>query len=135
GQLASAVQRGFDGYVVDARGEDLAGVVIEQIGHRIVPSGKVLTHSAAECGTPIVGFNEARRAIERREMIMSDSWLSNVAQETEKTRLQGGFFCKRRLTRHDWNDGNNLAEVLLDEVHGPEVRSTQARKSIGVSVR
>ncbi|EFW81404.1 hypothetical protein ALQ03_101085 [Pseudomonas savastanoi pv. glycinea] len=40
-------------------------------------------------------------------------------------------FCKRRLTRHDWNDGNNnLAEVLLDEVHGPEVRSTRACKSI-----
>ncbi|EGH98312.1 hypothetical protein PLA106_19639 [Pseudomonas amygdali pv. lachrymans str. M302278] len=40
----------------------------------------------------MIGFKEARRAIVRREMIMSDSWLSNVAQETEKTRLQGGFF-------------------------------------------
>ncbi|GAB0085915.1 hypothetical protein TOC8172_56360 [Pseudomonas syringae] len=86
------MQRGFDRYVVDARGEDFAGVVIEQIGHRVVPSGDVLTHNAAKCGTPMIGFKEARRAIARREMIMSDSWLSNVAQETEKTRLQGGFF-------------------------------------------
>ncbi|KWS66941.1 hypothetical protein BKM20_10805 [Pseudomonas avellanae] len=66
--------------------------MIEQIGHRVVPSGNALTRSATECGTPIVGFNEVRREIARREMIMSDSWLSNVAQETEKTRLKGGFF-------------------------------------------
>ncbi|WP_236467275.1 hypothetical protein [Pseudomonas syringae] len=61
---------------------------------------------------------------------MSGSWLNNVARETEKPRLQGGFFCKRRLTRHDWNDGNNnLAEVLLNEVHELEGRAVQAGKS------
>ncbi|ORC53927.1 hypothetical protein BZK31_26660 [Pseudomonas floridensis] len=44
--------------------------------------------------------------------------------------LQGGFLCKRRLTRHDWNDGNNnLAEVLLDEVHDSEGRAAKAAKS------
>ncbi|KAA8686852.1 hypothetical protein F4W67_28875 [Pseudomonas caricapapayae] len=78
-------------------------------------------------------LKEARRAIERGMTIMSDSWFDNVAQETEETRLQGGFFCKRRLTRHDWNDGNNnLADVLLDEVHALEVRSTRPCKSIAL---
>ncbi len=63
-------------------------------------------------------------------VIISDSWLSDVAQETEKTRLQGGSFCKRRLTRHDWNDGNNnLTDVLLDEVHELEGRAARAGKS------
>ncbi|MFA0919488.1 hypothetical protein ACDH53_12660, partial [Pseudomonas tremae] len=118
--------------VVDAGGEDLASVIVEQIGlalaHRVDPSG---VRSATEGGKPIIRFKDAIGAIERRVAIMSDSWLNDVARETEETRLQGGFFCKRRLTRHDWNDGNNnLADVLLYAVHGLEVRSTQAGKSI-----
>ncbi|OUM08434.1 hypothetical protein BW686_07155, partial [Pseudomonas syringae] len=113
--LTSALQRRFNGNVVNAGGKDLASVEVEQIrlalAHRVVPS---LVRRPTTDGKPIILFKRARGAIERRITSMSDSWLSNVARETEKTRLQGGFFCKRRLTRHDWNDGNNnLAEVLL----------------------
>ena len=53
-----------------------------------------------------------------------------MALEAEKNPPPGRVFCKRRLTRHDWNDGNNnLAEVLLDEVHVAEGRAAGAMKS------
>ncbi|KOP54450.1 hypothetical protein OX88_17995, partial [Pseudomonas coronafaciens pv. porri] len=89
----SALQRRSDGNVVDAGGEDLASVIVEQIGlalaHRVDPSG---VRSATEGGKPIIRFKDAIGAIERRVAIMSDSWLNDVARETEETRLQGGFF-------------------------------------------
>ncbi|EGH17916.1 hypothetical protein Pgy4_33716, partial [Pseudomonas savastanoi pv. glycinea str. race 4] len=82
----------FDSHVINTGGEDLAGVMIEQIvlalAHRVDPS---YMRSATTGGRAIIRFRKARRAIERGITIMSDSWFNNVAQETEETRLQGGF--------------------------------------------
>jgi hypothetical protein len=73
GQLTSAVQRGFHGHVVDARGEDFLDVLIEQIAmdpcfsvHRVHRVGLVETAAMIRRGE--------KTAREGRMMIMSDSW-------------------------------------------------------------
>ncbi len=77
GQLASALQRRFDGNVVDARGEDFARVVVEQsvriLAHRIASSYVVPGYLANARGRSIIRSRAARRAIERGMAIMSDS--------------------------------------------------------------
>ncbi len=77
GQLASALQRRFDGNVVDAGGEDFARVIVEQsvrvLAHRIASSYVVPGYSANARGRSIIRSRAARRAIERGMAIMSDS--------------------------------------------------------------
>jgi hypothetical protein len=64
-------------------------------------------------------------------MIMSDSWFSGLAQETEeKNPPLGRVGCTRRLTRHDWNGGNNnLAEEMLGYVHDRKTIAAVTRTS------
>jgi hypothetical protein len=65
-------------------------------------------------------MSECWREKSGRMMSMSDSWFEIGARETErKNPPLGRVGCKRRLTRHDWNGGNNyLAEEVLGYVHG-----------------
>src|SRR5690606_41477908 len=77
---------------------------------------------------------KARRAGELKgaggagQMIMSDSWV--VGPGDGKTPPLGRVGCTRRLTRHDWNGGNNnLAEEMLGYVHGLKTISVVRAKS------
>ncbi len=70
------MQRRLDGDVVDAGREDLAGVVIEQIGlamtHRVVSLQVVVSQEALQ-EEATIECAAAMRAIERWIAIMSDS--------------------------------------------------------------
>jgi hypothetical protein len=66
-------------------------------------------------------------------MIMSGSWFDFLARETERENPpRGRVGCKRRLTRHDWNGGNNyLAEEMLGYVHGSKTMASCSMPSSG----
>ncbi|CAM3558653.1 hypothetical protein PSFL111601_28355 [Pseudomonas floridensis] len=77
GQLPRALQRSFDGDVVDAGGEDFACVVVEQVGlgmiHRVVSLHVVDVRRGAASEIDDAALDVATRAIERWIAIMSDS--------------------------------------------------------------
>ena len=63
-------------------------------------------------------------------LIMFDSWFDLVSPGDKKNPPLGRVGCTRRLTRHDWNGGNNnLAEEMLGYVHGLKTISDALGKS------
>jgi hypothetical protein len=68
------------------------------------------------CAGLVVGPDMIKDAGEKaREgrMIMSGSWCGFGPETERKNPPLGRVGCKRRLTRHDWNGGNNY---LADEM-------------------